>query len=195
MGTYTVQVNKFTAVDESGIDWLGSDEPMWVFTANAGGKVRTTHSKEFGDVDSGDSVAFETADRRNTVWPAPRHAAGAAGPIGLSIQLWEMDQGDPDDVARRTKQALDLAQWAPVVGDWVAKARGVIQGSLIKLIQDDLMGSRTLFWSAATLARRLPRAGDNFSQKFRFSGNSGDLPFDVAGGPDYDLYVTVNRVG
>jgi hypothetical protein len=49
MPNYTVKVLKFKAVDESGIDWTGSDEPLWVFTAKAGGRVSTSRSKEFGD--------------------------------------------------------------------------------------------------------------------------------------------------
>lgn len=194
MASYTVKVLKFKAIDESGIDWTGSDEPLWVFTANAGGRVTTSRSREFGDVDSGDTLTFDTANDRNTVWPVARDTKGAPAPIGLAIQLWEIDQGNATDIAKKTEKALNLAQWAPVVGEWVGKARGVIRDSLNNLIADDLMGSRTVMWSESVLQRRLPRAGASFVEKFRFSGKSGDLPFDVAGGPDYDLWVRIRRV-
>ncbi|BAK33920.1 hypothetical protein MLP_09060 [Microlunatus phosphovorus NM-1] len=194
MASYTVKAVKFKAVDESGIDWTGSDEPLWVFTANAGGRVTTSRSREFGDVDSGETFNFDATGNKNTVWPVARDTKGAPGPIALAIQLWEMDQGNPDDVAKKTEKALNLAQWAPVIGDWVGKARGVIRDSLNNLIADDLMGSRTVLWSARTLERRLPRPGASFEERFRFSGKSGDLPFDVAGGPDYDLWVRVRRI-
>ncbi len=194
MATYLVKALKFKAIDESGIDWMGSDEPLWVFTANSAGQVSTCRSREFGDVDSGDTVTFDAANDKNTVWPSKGDAQGAPGPIGLAIQLWEIDLGDPDDITKKTEKALDLAQWAPVVGSWVGKARGVIRDSLVNLIADDLMGSRTLLWSSGLLERRLPRPGSSFVEKFRFSGRSGDLPFDVAGGPDYDLWVRVRRV-
>lgn len=194
MASYTVQALKFKAVDESGIDWTGSDEPLWVFTANAGGRVSTTRSREFGDVDSGDTLTFDATRNRNTVWPVARDSRGAPGPIGLAVQLSEIDQGQPDDIAAKTEKALNLAQWAPVVGEWVGKARGVVRDSLNNLIADDLMGSRTLLWSASVLHRRLPRPGTSFVERFRFSGRSGDLPFDVAGGPDYNLWVRVRRI-
>jgi hypothetical protein len=194
MPNYTVKVLKFKAVDESGIDWTGSDEPLWVFTANAGGRVSTSRSKEFGDVDTGDTLTFDATDERNTVWPVARDSKGASGPIGLAIQLWEIDQGNAEDIAKKTEKALNLAEWAPVVGQWVGKARGVIRDSLNNLIADDLMGSRTVLWSASVLERRLPRKGSSFVERFRFSGRSGDLPFDVAGGPDYDLWVRVRRI-
>jgi len=112
----------------------------------------------------------------------------------LAIQLWEIDQGNAEDIAKKTEKALNLAEWAPVVGQWVGKARGVIRDSLNNLIADDLMGSRTVLWSASVLERRLPRKGSSFVERFRFSGRSGDLPFDVAGGPDYDLWVRVRRI-
>lgn len=194
MPNYTVKALKFKAVDESGIDWTGSDEPLWVFTANAGGQVSTSRSKEFGDVDSGDTLNFDAAGDRNTVWPVEGDTQGAPGPIGLAIQLWEIDLGNGDDIAKKTEQAMDLAEWAPVVGQWVGKARGVIRDSLNNLIADDLMGSRTMMWSESVLERRLPRRGSSFVERFRFSGKAGDLPFAVAGGPDYDLWVRVRRI-
>ena len=36
---YIVKSLKFDCLDESGVDWLGSDEPLWVLAANAAGKA------------------------------------------------------------------------------------------------------------------------------------------------------------
>lgn len=192
---YVVRVIKFKCVDESGFDFAGSDEPYWIFTArDANGKVSTTNSKVFGDVDSGDTRKFATGNGRNVVWPRKGASNGAAGPIALSIQLWEQDQGDPADVAKKTQKALDLGGQAPIVGKWIRKVPSVVRDQLVDLIADDLMGSKTLVFSASRLARRLPRAGAKFQAKHRFGGNSGDLPFEVAGGPDYDLFIEVERV-
>jgi hypothetical protein len=44
------------------------------------------------------------------------------------------------------------------------------------------------------LARQYRHVGDRFVQKVRFGGNSGDLPYEVAGGPDDDLFLEVRRV-
>jgi hypothetical protein len=183
MPHYIVKILKFDCVDESGIDWTGSDEPCWMFTANSGGTIATTRSKVFGDVDSGDTRAFATDNNRNTIWPSKGHVQGADGPIALSIQLWEIDQGNPDAIAEKTELALGVG--GAVVGPWVNAVGSVVRGQ---------MGAKTLLWSQSRLASRLPGPGSSFVEKHRFGGNSGDLPFEVAGGPDYDLYLQVTRL-
>ena len=106
---YIVRAVKFVCVDESGFDFAGSDEPYWVFTARgADPVVHTTRSKVFGDVDSGDVRPFATENGRNVVWPRKGATAGAPGPIALSIQLWEADQGDPEEIAKQTERVFDL---------------------------------------------------------------------------------------
>lgn len=192
MASYVARVIKFHCVDESGVDFLGSDEVVWIFTANeASGGVHTTNSRKFGNVDSGDTEKFAP---NSIVWPKKGDANGAPGPIALSIQLWETDQGDPESIAKKTKQAFDLGGEAPVVGEWVRRVPSIVQEKISSLIADDLMGSKTILYSAGRLAQRLPRVGAKFSDVFRFGGKSGDLPFEVAGGPDYDLRLEVERV-
>jgi len=192
---YVVRALKFHCGDESGLDWSGSDEPVWIFTANdePTPDVRTRRSKEFSNVDSGDTQSFDMPDN-NLVWPQDDGATGATGPIGLSIQLWEVDQGDADTIAKRTEQALNVAEWVPFVGQWVGKVRGFVAGSLVSLISDDLMGSQTISYTKQRLAQRLPSVGSKITDKFHFSGNSGDIPFGLGGSPDYDLYLEVTRV-
>jgi hypothetical protein len=190
---YIVRITKFDCVDESGVDWTGSDEPVWVFTAKQdNSQARTTRSKEFS-VDSGDTRRFETDGSRNVIWPKPRASEGALGPISLSIQLWEIDHGDPENIAKKTELAFNAAGVIPGL-QWVREAPPIVRDQIANLFADDLMGSRTLFFSKATLARRLPRVGDRYVGKYRFGGNSGDLPFEVAGGPDYDLYIEITRI-
>jgi hypothetical protein len=190
MARYIVTATKFDCVDESGLDLVGSDEPYWVFTANSAGKVTTSHSEVFGDVDSDETRAFR---QPRTVWPAKGNTAGAEGPIGLSIQLWESDQGQVEDVKTKTEAALTLAQLAPKVGAWAAAARPIVR-EFLNLFGDDLMGSRTLLWTKSRLTQRLPEPGASFTVKHRFGGRSGDIPVEIAGGPDYDLYLQVTRV-
>lgn len=192
---YIVRAAKFVCVDESGVDIFGSDEPYWVFTARgADPNVHTTRSKVFGDVDSGDTRPFASDNGRNVIWPRKGATAGAAGPIALAIQLWEADQGDPSEISEKTERAFDLGAEAPVIGEWVRRVPGIVRDQIADFIGDDLMGSKTLSFSASRLARRLPRVGSRLTQKHRFGGNSGDLPFEVAGGPDYDLFIEVTRV-
>jgi len=192
---YVVRATKFHCGDESGIDWSGSDEPVWIFTANdeSTDGVKTRRSEEFSNVDSGDTRNFNIPNN-NLVWPQADNAGGATGPVGLSIQLWEIDQGDPDTIAKRTEQALNVAEWVPVVGEWVGKVGGLVSGSLVNLISDDLMGSQTITYTNQRLAQRLPNVGNKITEKFHFSGNSGDIPFGLGGSPDYDLFLEVTRV-
>ncbi|MGW6933532.1 hypothetical protein ACWGE0_25980 [Lentzea sp. NPDC054927] len=186
-----MKVDKFRCGDESGVDWFGSDEPYWVFTAKTDNdRARTTRSQVFSNVDSGDVRPFNTADNRNVVWPGNGAASGAAGPIGLSIQLWENDQGDPDKVRAVTETTLNIAG---AVLPWVNLVPGLVREQIIDLIRDDVMGSHTLQVRAERLARLLPNVGDSRPMILHFHGRSGDLPFDVAGGPDYDLHLRLIR--
>ena len=170
--------------------------PVWIFTANdeATAGVKTKRSKEFPNVDSGDTRKFETANDANIVWPQSFRAAGAAGPIGLSVQLWEIDQGNADTIAKRTQQGFNVAAWVPVVGQWVSKVPSVVPDLIGEFVGDDLMGSRSILYTKRTLEKKLPAAGRSFTVKFHFSGGSGDIPFSLAGAPDYDLYLRVTRV-
>jgi hypothetical protein len=56
---YRVNAVKFTAVDESGIDWTGSDEPYFKFKSiGADGAEHSWQSHVFGDIDTGDTAHF-----------------------------------------------------------------------------------------------------------------------------------------
>jgi hypothetical protein len=191
---YLVRAIKFVCVDESGPDWFGSDEPYWVFSARVSERTNTSRSKVFGDVDSGDSRVFDADNGRNVVWPRRGVTAGAAGPIGLSIQLWEADGGDPDSVAKKTEQAFELASQAPLVGDWVRRIPGIVRDQIAKLAGDDLMGSRTILFPRSVLRKRLGQPGASLVQRYRLGTSAGDLPLQIAGAPDYDLYLNVTRI-
>jgi len=185
---YVVRAVSFKCIDESGVDFTGSDEPVWIFTANAGGVVTTTRSPEFGDVDSGDTRNFAMANS-NLIWPSRTGTAGAPGPIGLAIQVWDVDQGNADTIATRTRQVLAAASFAPKVGQWVAAIPSFVPGLVGDFLGDDLLGSRQFFYSAETLASRLPRVGSTFTQQARFTEVC-----TICNPADYDLFLQVKRV-
>ncbi len=145
---YVVRATKFYCGDESGLDWAGSDEPVWIFTANdvATNEVQTRRSKEFRNVDSGDSIRFDM-DNDNIVWPQSASAAGAPGPIGISVQVWEIDQGNADTIASRTQTALNVAAWVPVVGQWIGKVPSKVPDLIGIFVGDDIMGSQSILYS------------------------------------------------
>jgi hypothetical protein len=70
----------------------------------------------------------------------------------------------------------------------------IVRDKIASFIGNDLMGSKTLFFPENRLRQQLPRVGDKRVEKHRFGGSGGDLPFEVAGGPDYDLFIEIERV-
>src|SRR4051794_16669884 len=146
---YVVRAVKFFCGDESGIDWTGSDEPVWIFTANdeATAGIKTRRSKEFSDVDSGDTRNFDMANN-NVVWPQSAAATGGVGPVGLSIQLWEIDQGNADNIAKTTEKVLGVAEHVPVVGSWISWVPSSVTSKLIgSLVGNDLLGSKSILYT------------------------------------------------
>ena len=192
---YIVRATKFFCGDESGFDIGGADEPYWVFsTRDANGAVHTIRSKEFGDVDSGETRKFPDRNDQNVIWPRQGAVKGAAGPIAISIQLWEADQGDKNEIVKKTQKAFDLGAKAPVIGDWIKLASSVVKDKIAGFVGDDLMGSKTLLFTESQLARKLPRVRNVLRVKHHFSGSGGDLPFEIAGSLDYDLFLAITRV-
>lgn len=186
---YTVRALKFHCVDESGADWSGSDEPVWIFTANSGGVVKTRRSEVFSNVDSGDTRNFSMPDN-NIVWPANAAASGAPGDIGLAVQIWEIDQGNADKIANTTQDVFDVAAWVPVIGTWVAKLPSTVPDLIGSIIGNDLIRSKVFKYTKSNLSKRLPNVGSKFTEKVRFTGSSGW----TGNPPDYDLYLEVARV-
>jgi hypothetical protein len=191
---YLVRALKFRCGDESGYDWPGSDEPFWIFsTTDGNGNATSIKSQTFGDVDSGDVRSFRNENNRNVIWPAQGDSRGAAGPIALSIQLWESDQGDSESIRKKTETALSIAA-ATGVASWAAAVPPVVRDAIAQFAGHDLMGSNTLLITELQLNRHLPNVGDSFTRKDHYGGSGGDIPWTVAGGPDYDLWLQVVRV-
>ena len=189
---YVITAGHFVCGDESGADWSGSDEVQWTFTTKFEGEEPVTHaSREFGDVDSGDEREY--TDNDGDIAPSRSDLSDSvAAPVGVSIQLIEVDQGeDHQSTVERTFQAAALI---PSVGVWVSQTPDIVKNQLVEMLDDDLMGSTTIAFRARDLERRLPTVGSTFVEKIYFGGQGGDLPFAVAGGPDYYLYVKVERV-
>lgn len=189
---YVITADRFKCSDESGIDWTGSDEVKWAFTTKLTEEETVTSvTPEFGNIDSGDERVFKSDEGK--IAPAKgTSGTGVAAPVGVSIQLVEIDQGT--DIESGVKRAFDVMGFVPGVGQWVAKTPDVVKSHIAKALEDDLMGSNTIVFRAHDLERRLPVIGSDFVDRLYFGGQGGDLPFAVAGGPDYYLYLKVTRV-
>ena len=91
---YKIEAIRFKARDESGFDWLGSDEVM-VQTYDAKG---STVSREIGDIDSGDTHNFDPA-KSCIVAVHPGivvlgktsvcEEVGEPAPLGFLVEFWE----------------------------------------------------------------------------------------------------------
>jgi hypothetical protein len=204
---YVITASRFHCGDESGPDWWGSDEVIWTFTTKLNEREHQTRvSREFGSVDSGDTKRFglqgvkmdgpfNFSFQYEPFHLAPLQVHGNEGvptPIGISVQLFEMDQGK--NLEKSIKKAFEEAEGLPKVGDWVKIIPDCVRDYLVKVFEDDLMGSNTILFGSRMLERQLPAVGDSVEMKFDFGGQGGDLPFKVAGGPNYELYLEVERV-
>ena len=186
---FKIEAVKLYAADESGYDFLGSDEPMVVFTSASGNAAPiTVATPEFGDVDSGDTRSL------NNLCLVASCTTGFTAPTALSIQLFEMDQGSAESVRQKVEYAAKAIQWGSIIyGSSVTVPDSFID-YLTSLLGNDLMGSKTLRYDPQPLRQLLPNVGDSRTEKHHLGGHDGDLPWDVAGGPDYDLYLKITRL-
>jgi hypothetical protein len=187
---YQVKAVSFHANDESGTDWLGSDEPYWIFSGvGMPGTELTTASHVFGDIDTGDTASFGSVEGCLYV-----NCSGDTAPngMGFSIQLWEEDLGYVNETLTQTAVAfretggvLDYyggpASWLASALDKVAEALDWINS----WAADDLIGSQTYAYAPQYLASRLPAIGGSFTETRTYSG----------GGGSYTMTVQVTRVG
>jgi hypothetical protein len=186
---YTVKAVSFHAVDETGTDWLGSDEPFWIFNSvGVDGTALTTKSRVFGDVDTGDTVSFGATEGCIYV-----SCAGGTAPngIGVSVQLWEKDLGYVNQTLEnmalgfRTIGGLADPYHGPVA--WIGTAL-VKVGDVLDYINswaaDDLVGTQTYTHSAVSLASRAPLVGNSFTDTRTYTG----------GGGTYTMTTLVTRV-
>jgi hypothetical protein len=186
---YTVKAVSFHAVDETGADWLGSDEPYWIFNGvGAPGTERSTASRVFGDVDTGDTVSFGSTEGCLYL-----SCAGGAAPngMGFSIAVWEKDLGY---VSQTLTNYANFFKSIGGVTDPYAGPIAWLGSALVKVgdaldyinswAADDLVGSQTYAYSATTLASRLPAAGQSFTDTRTYTG----------GGGTYTMTTLVTRV-
>lgn len=188
---FKIEATRLYAADESGYDWAGSDEPMLVFTsATANGNPYTSSTPEFSDVDSGESRSL------NDLCVIASCTSGFTQPIGLTMQLFEIDQGNPDEVREHVEQAAEAIEWAAVIfsGGSKHEAPDWFIDYVTDLLGNDLMGSKTLAFDPQMLRQQLPQVGDSMTITHRLGGNSGDLPWEVSGGPDYDVSLRITRL-
>jgi hypothetical protein len=185
---FVVQAIRVRANDESGVDWLGSDEVYAVWAADG----VMAASELFGDVDTGETRSFgvtercilpiepivvhgtasELASEAGDTWRCVQ--AGHAAPVQFNVRLWESDS--------------DWEFW-----EWGCFRR---DGNLPPAnCPDDLIGEFTQTFNENELLFALPQPGMWFEATKTLGSACG---YNVCGpgptGPEYTFTYRVTRM-
>ena len=149
---FVAQAVSFKALDETGLDWPGSDEVYAVFADFS--PVSERVSATFGDVDAGEIKKFSASDR--CIAPLPACASGRSA-LHFGIALWE------DDPA-----LLPYSEFCP----------GALAGTHMRYEDglcptDDLIGRVEVKLDRAQLVAALPTVGGTANYTVKPSGDSG----------------------
>lgn len=188
---YGIKATKFHCTAETGAAIFGSDEPYWIFGALGGTNPVTTRSKVFEGVDSGDpDFTFPALD--GCIWGQGTSCSPAIMPdqVGVMIQLWEHDLGDPKAVQKGVAAAFAAAAGiltAAGVTAWigaVVAGVGAITDWLLSFLDDDHIADQTFALSRDVIDGQLGKAGNTLDITRRFTDGDGD----------YTLTITTTRV-
>jgi hypothetical protein len=192
---FKVEAIGFSAVDETGPDWWGSDEVNSFFYTRQS-QPRLAVPREVGNVDKGDEEHYGERERcilprrviRNAgaseVLQAPDdawvcRAGGVAGPIAFTVTMYE-----GDDVSR-----------FPFCFTGPAAPGHEVEGSDC---QDDLIGRETVSFTVAQLLEMMPRVDDTFVGNVTLGGPCGPGNDACGGwgprGPEYRFGYRITRL-
>ena len=154
---YKIEALSFKALDETGVDWLGSDEVM-VETTDAKG---WTVSNEIGGIDSGDTHDFDPA-KSCIVAVRPGNVVlgessvcengGEPAPLGFLVEIWEQDSaGFPYGFCVPSSDT-----GAPEPGRHSGPHSASCNGNDF----NDFIGSARIDYSSQELEAALPNVGD-----------------------------------
>ena len=181
---YKIEAMRFEARDETGTDWLGSDEVM-VETHDAKG---WTVSREIGNIDSGDTHNFDPAKscivavRPGTVVLGESSVcqeAGEPAPLSFQVDFWEKDTSP--------------------FGGFCIPGSGEHVGPYCAddTYGDDFIGSTEIYYSPQELEAALPNVGDEQIESVKLDSCPGQI-CSAGGGPwnlgDYTFTWRVTRL-
>jgi hypothetical protein len=178
---YKVSAVSFKAVDESGYDRAGSDEPYWIFNAvSEPGSAVSGASATYEDVDTGDTFNFGTD---GCIWGCGS-LLGRVAPdgLGLDVDLWEEDWLSPSKastLAETAKKFTDDACKLPYLDsipqckEWMDKALDF----LASWVADDFIDHETFAYSTSYLNTTLPARGASTTEVKTFT--DGDATYTL----------------
>ncbi|RFC34941.1 MAG: hypothetical protein DID92_2727744373 [Candidatus Nitrotoga sp. SPKER] len=184
---YKIEAIRFKARDETGIDWLGSDEVVVETTDTKGWTV----SREVGNIDSGDTHNFDPA-KSCIVAVRPGivvldessvcEKAGEPAPLSFQVELWEQDSiGFPAGFCVGGQETPEPGRHA---GPYSASCP---DGSGF----NDFIGRAQINYSTQELEAALPNVGDEQIESITLDPCPGQI---CAGFADYTFTWRVTRL-
>ena len=184
---YKIEAMRFKARDETGIDWLGSDEVM-VETTDAKG---WTVSNEIGNIDSGDTHNFDPA-KSCIVAVRPGvvvldessvcEKSGEPAPLSFQVEFWEQDSfGLPGGFCHPSGPPEPGRHAGPRSAQCPANGTN----------PNDFIGSARIDYSTQELEAALPNVGDEQIESITLDPCPGQI---CAGFADYTFTWRVTRM-
>ncbi len=188
---FTIKARRFRCNDRATDSVFGpSNEPYWIFGSVGGGTTVTTRSQIFGDVDNGETRTFGANE--GCIWGQNCAAQDLPeGEIGALVQLWEHDEGDPEEIKKGVAAAFAAAAAvlaASGVAAWVSAVVagvGAVVQWLLGFLDDDHIADQTFVFTREVVQKQIPDAGQSFDVNRRF----------MDGDADYRLTITVRNAG
>jgi hypothetical protein len=179
---YKIEAMRFKARNETGIDWLGSDEVM-VETADAKG---STVSREIGGIDSGDTHNFDPA-KSCIVAVRPGFAVlgesavceevGEPAPLGFQVEFWEKDTSPFGGFCVGGGPGGPSQHYAPYCAN--------------DTYGDDFIGRAQIDYSTQELEASLPHVGDEQIESVTLDSCPGQI---CTADSDYTFTWRVTRL-
>ncbi len=217
MARYRVEMTRFKCRDETGVDFFGSDEVVFAATSFKNKKKRHSDmTKEFGNVDSGDSrdmgQAVGQCDPRKRdphchrvsflppsfgflmKYPEATPARGLKPPFSVAIVGFEIDSGNKKQIKQDVEDIADAIEIAIQMGGGTAEIPSSAKRRIGQILGNDGLGVKYInFGKDDVVLASLDSVGDFNTVNARLTGgDGGDIP--LTGGGDYEVKLLVSRV-
>lgn len=191
---FVLNAVQFRAVDESGMDWPGSDEVFAVWDTPSDPMAA---SVEFTNVDAGETRTFAARESCITPIQATRNLGGASSGLLMAA---EGDQWACRIVGRAAPIEFTVWLFEHDEDWWLANCFSPLTPTPEEC-EDDLIGEESINLTHADLLAVLPQVGSTYEETVILGGPCGHLPSgELCGyselfptGPEYTFTYRITR--